>query len=215
MFEKVTGMEQYPDYLQKDVESGILKVFSNGEINYKLRGVQAKVSVIWNFEAPEGTGDTHFSIMRGSICNLIIRQGAEQNYKPTLYIETDIPEGLETYEAGLSKAVNQDLAVMYPGLKLVKLGEKIWTVDIPDKYKTGHEAHFSQVTEKYLRYLVWGRLPEWEVPNMIVKYYTTTGALQKALENRKPAPYAVRPVEKSTPGDDYAILSPDVAISAK
>jgi predicted dehydrogenase len=183
MFEKVTGMTQFPEYLQKDVEGGILKVFSNGEINYKLRGVQAKVSVIWNFEAPEGTGDTHFSIMRGSICNLIIRQGAEQNYKPTLYIETNIPEGLETYEAGLSKAVNQDLAVMYPGLKLVKLGEKLWTVDIPDKYKTGHEAHFAQVTEKYLRYLVWGRLPEWEVPNMIVKYYTTTGALQKALEN--------------------------------
>jgi len=182
MFKKVTGLEQYPDFLKKNVDGHNLKVFSNGEINYKLRGIHAKVSVIWNFEAPEGTGDTHYSIMKGSMCNVIIRQGAEQAYLPTLYIEATIKEGLETFEAGLSKAVNQDLAVMYPGIKLMKLGEKLWTVDIPDKYKEGHEAHFGQVTEKFLRYLVWGRLPEWEVPDMIVKYYTTTEALKLARE---------------------------------
>jgi Fe-S cluster assembly scaffold protein SufB len=55
-----------------------------------------------------------------------------------------------------------------------------WKVIIPDKYKVGHEAHFSQVTGKYLEYLVAGKLPEWEVPNMIVKYYTTTEALKMA-----------------------------------
>ncbi len=182
MFKKVTGLEQYPDFLKKNVDGNTLKVFSNGEINYKLRGVHAKVSVIWNFEAPEGTGDTHYSIMRGSICNVIIKQGAEQGYLPTLYIEATMKEGLKTFEAGLSKAVNQDLAVMYPGIKLVKLGDQLWTVDIPDKYKEGHEAHFAQVTGKYLRYLVWGRLPEWEVPDMIVKYFTTTEALKLARE---------------------------------
>jgi predicted dehydrogenase len=182
MFKKVTGLEQYPEFLQKNVDGNTLKVFSNGEINYKLRGIYAKVSVIWNFEAPEGTGDTHYSIMRGSICNVIIKQGAEQGYQPTIYIEATMKEGLETFEAGLSKAVDQDLAVMYPGIKLVKLGDKLWTVDIPDKYKEGHEAHFVQVTGKYLRYLVWGRLPEWEVPDMIVKYYITTEALKLARE---------------------------------
>ena len=34
------------------------------------------------------------------------------------------------------------------------------------------EAHFAQVTENYLRYLRAGRLPDWEVPNMITKYAT-------------------------------------------
>lgn len=181
MFSKVTRMDEYPGYLQKDVEDGILKVYSNGEINYKLKGIHAKVSVIWNFQAPEGAGDTHYSIMRGSMCNLIIRQGEEEGYKPVLYIEPTIDEGLETFAGGLDKAVNQDLAVMYPGIKLKKQGDKIWTVEIPDKYKVGHEAHFGQVTEKYLRYLVWGRMPEWEVPNMIVKYYTTTQGLKTAM----------------------------------
>lgn len=182
MFRKVTGLETYPDYLQKDLEGSVLKVYSNGEINYKLKGVHAKVSVIWNFEAPAGTGDTHYSIMRGTMCNVIIKQGAEENFKPTLYIETNITDGLETFEGGLSKAINQDLAVMYPGIKLVKLGDNLWTVDIPEQYKVGHEAHFTQVAEKYLRYLVWGRMPEWEVPNMIVKYYTTTEGLKKAKQ---------------------------------
>jgi predicted dehydrogenase len=182
MFKKVTKLDEYPDYLMKDVDDGILKVYSNGEINYKIKGINAKASVIWNFQAPEGAGDTHYSIMRGTACNLIIKQGAEQNYKPTLYIEAHSDEGLESFAGGLDKAINQDLAVMYPGIKLRKLEDKLWTVDIPDKYKVGHEAHFGQVTEKYLRYLKWGRLPEWEVPNMIVKYYTTTEALKMARQ---------------------------------
>ncbi len=185
MFQKVTGLDEYPDYLNKDVEDGKLKVYSNGEINYTLKGIHAKVSVEWHFQAPEktnGTGDTHYSIMRGSTSNLIIKQGEEQNYKPVLYVEANSDEGLESFSTGLDKAVNQDLAVMYPGIQLKKLDEKTWMVDIPEKYKLGHEAHFGQVTEKYLRYLVLGQMPEWEVPNMIVKYYTTTQALKKAKE---------------------------------
>ena len=181
MFNKVTQLNEYPEYLQKDVADGVLKVFCNGEINYKLKGVYAKASVIWNFEAPAGAGDTHYSIMRGSLCNLVIKQGAEQGYKPTLYIEATTSEGLETFAGSLEKAVTQDLAAAYPGLKLVKLGDKLWTVEIPDKYKVGHEAHFTQVTEKYLGYLKSGSLPEWEVPNMIVKYYTTTEGLKAAM----------------------------------
>ncbi len=182
MFKKVTGLDQYPDYLNKDIEDGTLKVYSNGEINYKLKGIHAKVSVTWNYQAPEGTGDTHYSIMRGSMCNLIIKQGKEEGYKPTLYVEATIDKGLETFAGGLGKAVNQDLAVMYPGVKLNKIGDKLWKVEIPDKYKVGHEAHFGQVTQKYLRYLKWGRLPEWEVPNMIVKYYTTTEGMRAAMK---------------------------------
>jgi len=57
------------------VTDGTLKAYSNGEMTYKLKGKVAKVSVIWNFEAPEGTGDTHYSIMRGNICNVMIKQG--------------------------------------------------------------------------------------------------------------------------------------------
>ena len=62
-FKKITGLDEYPEYLQKEVQSDTLKIYCNGEINYTLRGKHAKVSVIWDYEAPEGTGDTHQSIM--------------------------------------------------------------------------------------------------------------------------------------------------------
>jgi predicted dehydrogenase len=181
MFKKVTALDQYPEYLQKDVVDGTIKVFSNGEIVYKLKGVYAKASVIWNFEAPTGAGDTHYSIMRGTNCNIVIKQGTEEGYKPTLYVEAAAGSSAEL-EANLTKAVNEDLQAAYPGIKLVKQADKLWMVEIPASYRVGHEAHFTQVTEKYLQYLKDGKLPEWEVPNMIVKYYTTTEGLKAALK---------------------------------
>jgi hypothetical protein len=63
------------------------------------------------------------------------------------------------------------------------MDEDTWKVEIPDEYKVGHEAHFGQVTEKYLGFLAGGTLPGWEIPNMIVKYYTTTQGMLKALDN--------------------------------
>ncbi len=179
MFTKVTQLENYPEFLQNNVENDVLKVYSNGEFNYTLKGVHAKVSVIWNFEAPEGTGDTHYSIMRGTRCNLIIKQGAEENYKPQLYIEAGEDFDIQEFVGYLYNAV-QGLTSKYAGIKLEKLNNKTWKLNIPEEFKVGHEAHFGQVTQNYLHFLVDGKLPEWEVPNMIVKYYTTTEALKAA-----------------------------------
>src|SRR5690606_37534543 len=87
-FNKVTGLATYSEYLQKDIiEDSTLNVYSNGEFVFTARGVHGKVSVIWNFQAPEGAQDTHFSMMRGTLANLVIRQDEPQQYKPTLYVE--------------------------------------------------------------------------------------------------------------------------------
>jgi len=178
-FKAITKLNEFPDYMKKDVMNDtILNVYSNGEIHYKLKNVHAKVSVIWNYQAPEGAGDTHYSIMRGTKANLIIKQGAEQKYKPTLYIQpltntTDI-------EATLTAQV-ANLQTSYPGMGVVKSGD-LWEVTIPESFKEGHEAHFGRVMEKYLEYLEKGNMPSWEVPNMIAKYYTTTKALEIAKQ---------------------------------
>ena len=176
-FKAITKLDSFPSYLDKDVTNdSILKVYSNGEISYSLKGVHAKVSVIWAYKAPDGGGDTHYSIMRGTNANLIIRQGAEQKYKPTLYIE---PIGNNvSYETTLNNQL-KTIQVKYPGIELKKLA-KGWEVIIPEKYKEGHEAHFARVTEKFLEYLKSKNMPAWEVPNMLAKYYTTTKALEMA-----------------------------------
>ncbi|MDR1335914.1 MAG: Gfo/Idh/MocA family oxidoreductase, partial [Tannerella sp.] len=85
-FREVTGLDAYPDYLRKDVRDDTLHVCANGDITYRIRGIHAKVSVIWNYTYPEGGGDTHYSVMKGSRAQLVIEQGKEQNYRPALSI---------------------------------------------------------------------------------------------------------------------------------
>ena len=178
---EVTQLAAVPEYLNKykDAE-GNMQVKSNGEINYLINGVHAKVSVIWNYKAPEGTGDTHYSIMRGTKCNLVIRQGAEQKFQPTLYIEP-----INEYQDAAAQ-VNLAIASLqanYPGIAIAK-ANKGWEVVIPASYKEGHESHFARVTEKYLGYLKTKQLPVWEVPNMLAKYFVTTEAQKLANLNK-------------------------------
>jgi predicted dehydrogenase len=175
-FQKVTGKNEFPDYLSKDLKNGNLQVFSNGEMNYTLKGKHAKVSVIWNFQAPEGAGDTHFSKMRGTKANLIIRQGKDENYRPSLFVQL-LGDNVES----LQQAIDQTLQGKYPGLSLQKMPSGEYQIMIPDKYHNGHEAHFAQVTNKFLEYFSQKNMPSWEVPNMITKYYTTILAREFAL----------------------------------
>ena len=176
-FREVTRMEQYPDYLNGAVKDGKLNDFANGEILYRLKGVFAKVTAIWDYKAPEGGSDTHYSMMRGTVSNLEIRQGGEEKFDPTLTISAAKGVDLTLFAANLEKAVK---SLPQSGLSLQRLGSNKWKVIIPEVLKIGHEAHFAQVTAKYLEYLKRGKLPEWEVPNMITKYYTTTAALKLA-----------------------------------
>jgi hypothetical protein len=155
-----------------------LRVYSNGEINYRIKGINAKVSVIWNYTYPEGGGDTHYSVLKGSKAHLIIEQGAATNYKPALYIKC-VTEDAAAFEGELNKAL-ATVAAKYPGIALKKHDDGRWEVTVPAKYHNGHEAHFGQVTENFLKYLRAGALPAWEVPNMLAKYYVTTKALEMA-----------------------------------
>ena len=176
-FQAVTQLKVFPPYLSAAVDKGQLRVYSNGQIDYTIRGVHARISVLWNYRPPEGAGDTHMSILRGTRCRLVIRQDKEEKYQPTLYVEAGAGGDIEK---ALKKAIAGTLQARYPGISLEPLSQGKWRVEIPDKYRVGHEAHFAQVTEQFLRYLTQGRLPDWEVPNMIAKYYTTTTAMKMA-----------------------------------
>ncbi len=177
----IVTKEPVPSYLEpiRDANDN-LQVKCNGEFTYQINGVHAKVSVIWNYRAPEGTGDTHYSLMRGTNAALIIKQGKEEQYKPTLYIEqrSKDPNFEQKLKAALAK-----VEAKFPGIGMAKNANG-WTITVPDKYNNGHEAHFGQVTEKFLGYLESKNMPAWEVPNMIAKYYTTTKAKELAEKSK-------------------------------
>jgi len=178
----VTRLEEFPDFLKEKLgERGVLPCYANGEIVFTVKDIHAKVSVTWNLQAPIGAKDTHYSVMKGTKATVSVRQGKEQNYRPELYVQAT---GANSDELGkaLEKAI-AGLQTKYAGVKLEREGD-IWHVLIPEKYRIGHEAHFRQVTERYLKYLVEGKLPEWEVSNMKAKYYTTTTALELASKKK-------------------------------
>jgi len=179
-YRKVTGLSDFPDFLEARLnKDGVLPCYANGEMIYALKGVWVKLSVTWNFEAPEGGGDTHYSLFRGSKAHVIIRQGKEQNYQPEVYIEPAPGANADELAASLKEAVLH-LQGQFPGLKIRKEQDNCWHVLIPEEFHIGHEAHFRAVMEAYLQYLADGRLPAWEVPNMLAKYYITTRALEMA-----------------------------------
>jgi len=178
-YQKVTGESDFPDYLKDKLnDDGVLPCYANGEMIFTMKGICVKLSVTWNFQAPEGGADTHTSLFRGSRANVIIRQGKEQGYRPEVYVEPPPGTNLGKVAASLKRAV-AGLQRKFFGLRAEKTQDG-WHIVIPDKYRIGHEAHFRNVMDTYLQYLAEGRLPEWEVPNMIAKYYITTRSLELA-----------------------------------
>ncbi len=179
-FKGVTGFDDFPGFLSKDLKDGKLYVFSNGEMIYQIKGIWAKVSVEWKYRAPEGGGDTHYSIMRGTKCDLVIKQTVNEKYLPTLYIENVRGIAMKDFALKLKEVIG---TLPYDSLNIETVNDKTLKINMPKKYRVGHEEHFGQVTARFLEYMKAGKLPEWEVPGMITKYYTTTSALKKARGN--------------------------------
>ncbi|MEW6744529.1 MAG: putative oxidoreductase C-terminal domain-containing protein [Planctomycetota bacterium] len=204
-FSQATRRDDFPDSLRSHLDSaGALLCFANGEMVCTIRGIHARVAVRWNFVAPEGAGDTHRSVMKGSKATLSILQGPEQKYRPELFIEPAPGVDTEKWAAALHAAITR-LRAKYSGMALAPRTDATkgaatggWHVVIPDEYRVSHEAHFEQVTRKYIAGLAAGELPAWEAPNMLAKYHTTVGALELALATAEaatdpsPPPGAIR-----------------------
>lgn len=185
-FREITGLNTYPSYLMPlmDGDTGGLKLYVNGEIDYRLRGIHVRTTATWTYKDPLTADDTYYSLLRGTKANLVIEQGAAEQFKPTLYIEPVAATAgvLAAYEKDLLKEL-EALQKKYPGVGLARAARG-WKVTIPESYKEGHEAHFARVTQHFLGYLNDHNMPAWETPNMIAKYYTTTKALEIARRNK-------------------------------
>ena len=153
-------------------------VDSNGEFTWRLKGVHCKVSVVWNFMAPKGTGDTHDSLMRGTKAEVVIRQGEKEGYRPVLYVRSR--GDAAATGAALANALAK-IAVDWPGVTAVPADEPgLWRVTYPAKYDVGHEAHFSQVVRMFIDWMKSGRPDPIYIDNMLVKYHTIVEAWRKA-----------------------------------
>lgn len=176
-FHKVTGEETFPEYLTPFIQNDRLHYFCNTLVSYTVRGVHVKLNVLWDYESIAG-GDTHFAVFRGTQARVEVRQGFEQHFRPELYVIADSPAVL----AAVRKRIDL-LQTTYPGVGVECHGQEAQII-IPDSYRTGHEAHFGEVTRQFLSYLEQpARLPAWEKPCMLAKYHLTTQGVRRAQES--------------------------------
>jgi predicted dehydrogenase len=178
---RVTGESELPPALASRLVGDRLDYYANGEVSWTVKGVHARATVRWNYEAPAGGGDTHSAVVRGSRARVEIRQGAAESWRPELYVVPDVAADGATVRAALERRVAA-LAKDRPGLAVEAAGDGFRIV-IPDRYRVGHEAHFAEVTRRFLGYLRDpASLPKWERANMLAKYWVTTQAV--ALSRR-------------------------------
>ncbi len=157
-----------------------LDYYCNTRVSYALHGIHVKLDVLWNWEAPAGTGDTHLAIYRGTKSSIEVRQGKEEKYQPELYV---VPEEGGVRE-GLAWKIDQ-LSSRYPGVGLEDQGKRI-RVTIPDTYRVGHEAHFAQVARQFFEYLDRpSSFPDWENPWMLAKYFVSTKGVELSQAEAK------------------------------
>ena len=156
-----------------EIADGI-DVEANGEFTWRLRGVHCRVSVEWNFMAPEGGGDTHYSLMRGTRAEVSIRQGREEGYKPVVYVRSR--GDAAATQAALGAALAR-ISAEWPCVSAAPSGERgVWRITIPKEYDVGHEAHFGQSVCTFLGWLDAGMEEPAYIDNMIVKYHTIAAA---------------------------------------
>lgn len=178
-FKTSTNASTFPDFLQKDIINDTLNVYSNGDMLFEINGVQVKVDVIWNVQAPEGTGDRHRFIVKGTKADLCILQGEKEDYQPKLYIKKKSDLSDDDF-IKIAEGVMKKLQASFPGVHVTKAYDDLLLINIPQELNLGHESHFQNVATKFIDYLKEGKQPEWEVANTLSKYYITTEALSIA-----------------------------------
>lgn len=178
-FSRSTKLNAFPDFLQKYVKNSVLEVFGNGRINYQVKGKHMSVTVLWNYEAPKGGGDTYNGLLRGTNANIEIVQDLSTNYIKELFIRKNSSIDEQIFDTTIVKMIT-DLRQSYPWLSAEKVSEGRYQIIAPVEFRKGHEDYFGMVAEKYFGYLVNRDMPEWEISNTIAKYYITTTALDMA-----------------------------------
>lgn len=176
-FVKITGAGKFSQSIQKYVADDTLNYFCNGELIYRLKGVPVHLREIWYLDEPAGGGDTHRSLIKGTLSDLMIRQLPEHGFQTELLI---VPR---EEKSQVEKAVQKCLSswsARYPGVSATREKNAL-LIKIPDGLRTTHEQHFCQVRDAFLEHLDKGTEPAEHRACMVAKYTLLAEARKKAL----------------------------------
>jgi hypothetical protein len=178
-FRKITGTDHFPNSILHDVRENALSYYCNGDLLYRVKNIPVHIRVVWNLEIPEGGGDTHYSYIKGTRSDLLIRQLPERGFRAELLIlpKRDLAAVEQSVKACLDKWCGS-----FPGLSVTREAEKL-LLNIPNTLRTSHEEHFCQVRDAFLEYLDTPTLPPETRPCIVSKYTLLAEARKKALDS--------------------------------
>ncbi len=177
-FSAITQHSEFPASVLENVKNSVLQCYCNGEIEYRVKGIPVHIRVLWNVEPPAGSGDTHYSLIRGTKANLSVRQLSEKNYQSEFLItpHSNPDSFVRPVQAVLDKHQKD-----YPGLSL-RREENDFIIDIPQPLRTTHEQHFGEARNVFLEMLETGNEPAELRTNIVSKYTLLVEAKKKALD---------------------------------
>lgn len=170
-YQQVTGEAAFPGNNDR------FAYFCNNRVRYELMGHQILLDIRWDLELP--AGDTHCAEFRGTRSKVRISQDANRPAPPELEV---IPIANRAEVRSALQARIDRLSHAYAGSRIEESAGGFRIV-IPNEFRISHEAHFAQVTAEFLRYLEHPeKLPAWEMPNLLAKYFVTTEGVRVAQE---------------------------------
>lgn len=189
---EVTGLPDFPATLQAKYVSGDRLLYpGNGTATYTLKGAHIRINVLWDFESDSG-GDTHEAVARGSKSRISVRHAPAApgaagtnggSSRPEVYIAPNDAAHRPAIEAAVQKRCASWQRSL-PGVAVTAENGEL-RLEVPDRFRQGHEAHFLSVFREFMTYFHSPRqVPMWERPNLLAKYYVTTKAAEMALQKQ-------------------------------
>jgi predicted dehydrogenase len=154
LFRDSTGLEQWPDSLRPQIRDDVLHYACNGEINYRLCGINVRQYSDWGQREPVGGGDLHGAVLRGSRSVLRVDHGEHTNFIPEVSLEPR--NGVDLSDV-LDQAIN-DWQSVFPGLAVEPIVNGYRFVS-PHALHTTHESHFASELGGFLDHMDNGRWP--------------------------------------------------------
>lgn len=180
VYRESTGDAAFPDALAPEVSDGALHLACNGLIDYRLAGLRVRQRAEWRLRTPEGGGDAHTSIVRGTKARVVLRKGPETGHAAEIHIGADDPSALQR---SLAPALD-DWRREFLGLTSTPsdLGVQLL---VPPGLQPSHVEHFPMVLETFLDHVESGAWPSRLASQIGTRYSLLAKARDVALTSHR------------------------------
>jgi len=179
MFMRITGLDDFGGTLRHGVADGVLSYLCNAAIGFRLRGTPVAIESKWALAVPEGGGDTHYVLVRGTAADLIVEHSGMTHYVTQFTVRP--VDGGAGYAAALGSAI-ESLQGEFPGLGIEALAGA-YRITIPDVLRTTHEQHFAKVLDHFLGRIDGSELSDNYGRDLVTKYTLLMRAAELSRRN--------------------------------